>query len=182
MARTVTRLSRWLRLDEPTWDHWTRFTTVGSAAILAVAAYAVLAFDRFGTQGLFEPRGAVRFVLVGFYGWVGLSGATWTIGRVRLRTQAPFSDVLRLFGHVHFPLLLLAIIIQGLSVAFRLLGPAMWGAAFTVVFWMPALLTIATRRALSIDSKTAALIVSGPYVVWLVVVGNYLQTQLGHLL
>ncbi len=71
---TVTWGSELLRIDRGTWERYDRAGTVRSAAVVAIGAYAVLAFDRFGFPAIIEPRPSVRLILVGFYGWLGLAG------------------------------------------------------------------------------------------------------------
>ena len=107
---------------------------------------------------------------------------SWLVGRLVLATQAPFATVFRLYGFAHLPLLLLAITIQVVSVALRVLGPSLVVALFGVLVWMPALLVSASRQAFELDIRPAFLVVAGPYLLWLVVIGGVLTAQLGHLL
>lgn len=178
----MTRVVRWLRLDEATWSRWVRTATVQSAGLLTVGAYVVFAFDRFGLQGFSEPRGPIRLVLAGFYGWVGLSAATWILATARVNRSTGFRDVFRLFGQAHLPLLLVAIVIQGLSVSLRLQGPALGFAVFALLFWLPALLVVATGELLGVGIARAGRLVAGPYALWLVAIGWFLHNQVGHLL
>ena len=177
----MTAPARLLRLDGAAWDRLALDEGLVGAALITMGAYAVLAFDRFGPQAFFEPRATVRFLLTGFYGWLWLAAAAWVIGRITQRSRVRFEPVFRLFGHAHLPILVLAITIQVASVLFRLQGPALLVVGFVVSFWMPAALVAASRVAFDVGTRTAILIVVGPYVVWLLVVGPSLAGQLGHL-
>ena len=55
-------------------------------------------------------------------------------------------------------------------------------ALFAGLFWMPALLVAATSQAFAINRRRALAVVVGPYLVWVLVVGRSLHTQIGHLL
>lgn len=178
----MTAAARLLRFDRSTWERYQTGTSLAWAVIVAVGAYFILAFDRFGIQGAFEPRATVRMLLIGFYGWLWLAGASWLVGRLAFGARAPLGTVFRLYGYAHLPLMLSAITIQVVSVAFQILGPALVISLFAGLFWMPALLVAATRQAFDLDSARAIMVVIGPYAVWLLVVGRLLFTHLGHLL
>ncbi len=177
----MTRVVRWLRLDDATWTRWDKRATAQGAALLTVGAYVAIAFDRFGIQGFSEPRGAARIVLAGFYGWAGLSAAMWIIARRRGGVPG-LTDLLRLVGQAHVPVLMLGLVIQGLSVTLRLQGPAKALAVFSLLFWMPALLVNAASRALDIPRSSTWQVVAIPYIAWAVVVGRFVFDQVGHLL
>ena len=149
---------------------------------VAIGAYAILAFNRFGLQGFLAPRAPIRMLLVGLYGWLWLAGAVWLIARTRFRSTVPFGPVFRLIGQAHLPLLMISVTIQALAVSFRLFGPGLWVSVFSALFWMPALLTMAARTAPGITDGEALRIVIAPNLVWLILVGWYLQVQVGHLL
>ncbi len=169
-----------LRLDA---RRWSRYATAGgldTATLIVLGAYAILALDRFGLQMVLYPRPAVRLVLAGFYGWLGLAGLVWLIGRGRF-PEVTFRTVFRMVGFAHTPLVVLGLTIQFSSVVLRFLGPAFSIAIFTAVFWMPALLTAAMRAAYSINTRMSLRLVIAPYLLWLAVVGRYLIAQLGHL-
>ncbi len=93
---TLTGPARLLRVDRATWARYQAVGGLGSAVLITMGAYAILAFDRFGIQGLLAPRATVRILLMGFYGWLWLAGAAWLVGRFVLATQAPFATVFRL--------------------------------------------------------------------------------------
>lgn len=125
--------------------------------------------------------GPLRLVLVGFYGWLGLAGGVWSVARYR-RIDADFAQVFRLVGDAHMPIMLVAITLQLAAISLRLFGPGLAVATFTTLFWLPALLIGAIRKAYSTGLRQAAVIVAGPYLVWLASVGVTLYIQVGHLL
>ena len=87
-----------------------------SAVLLAMGTYAVFVFDRFGMQVMTAPRGAVRMLLIGFYGWLWLAGAAWVIARFRTGRAQSFAVGFRVAGYAHLPLMLVAIAIQIFSI------------------------------------------------------------------
>ena len=178
----MTALGRWLRFDESSWARFARLGTLSNAAFITLGSYALLAFDRFGMQGLTAPRAPVRMVLAGLYGWLGLSVAIWFIARAVLGSVPSPSTVIRLVGRAHIPLLFVAFTIGVLSVSLQVFWPARWLTWFSVAIWMPAMMVAATRTALPIDTRKAVLMAIGPYAAWLVIVGRYLELQVGHLL
>lgn len=178
----MTVVMRALRLDDVTWARLAAVASTASASLMVIGAYALLAFDRFGVQGVIEPRGAVRMLLAGFYGWMGLAAGSWLIARRVYGGPAPFLPVVRLFGHAHLPLLLIGITIQVAAGWLQVLGPGLAVGIFGLAVWMPALLVTAVATALDLDRRSAAFVVAGPYLVWLAVVGRYLESLLGHLL
>ena len=178
----MTSVARLLRFDSGTWRGHVAEGSLTSAVLVAMGAYAILAFDRFGVQGVMSPRGTVRMLLTGFYGWLWLAVAAWLLGRWIFTTDASFGTVFRLYGYAHLPLLVLAIAIQIFAVFAQVLGPSMVIGIFVGLFWLPTMLVAATRQALDLDWIKAAAIVAGPYLVWLLIVGRSLYTQVGHLL
>lgn len=121
-------------------------------------------------------------MLVGFYGWLFLAGASWLIARFRYNADAGFLTAVRLYGFVHLPLMALAVVVQVLSVSLRLFTPAGLLAILVVVVWMPALSIAAGRQAFGLDVDRAALVGLVPYVVWLATAGVWMFGQVGHLL
>ena len=73
---------RALRLDDSTWSRMAASGSLGAAALMVGGAYLVLAFDRFGVQGFVETRAMVRFLLTGFYGWLGLAGGAAIVAAI----------------------------------------------------------------------------------------------------
>lgn len=170
------------RLDVASWDRVSHMGTMVSAAATSVGAYTFLAFDRFGFQAFVAPRASMRMLLVGFYGWLGLTGLAWLIARRRNLDLPAFGEAFGIYGHAHLPLLLLAFVIQMVAVVVQSLGPSLYFAVFVFGFWMPAALLAATRYLFTTTLRSAALVVIPPYIVWMVVVGGYLFGQVGHLL
>lgn len=179
---TLTSTARLLRLDADTWRNLASTGSFAGAALVAIGAYALLAFDRFGVQGVTDPRATVRLLLVGFYGWLWLGGAAWLIARFALPSGAAFPVVLRLYGNAHLPIVIVGIAIQIFAIVAQMLGPALVVAGFAFAFWMPAMLVGATRELFGLDTRRAVIVIGGPYLVWVVIVGRWLTTQLGHLL
>lgn len=178
----MTVVARALRLDGSTWRRVSAMATPAGAGLMVLGAFLVLAFDRFGVQGILEPRATVRMGLTGFYGWMWLSGAIWLSARLAFGHRGPLRPLVPLVGHAHLPLLLVAVFIQFVSVTLDLTGPAWWFAVFVGLFWMPGMLVAAVRNLVSATLLRAVAITLIPYVVWVLVVGRTLWTQVGHLL
>ncbi len=178
----VTGGSELFRLDRGTWERYHRGVSIAPAVLVAIGAYAVFAFDRFGFTAIVQPRASVRLVLVGFYGWLGLAALAWVIGRFLVDREVSFASLFRLYGFAHLPLAVVAVTIQFTSMLLQILGPASAIAFLVVALWMPWLLIAATRQAFDIETRRAILLIAVPYVVWLMVVGRILNDQLGHLL
>lgn len=181
-ALTAAGATRLFRIDGESWSNVARAGTLAGAALVAVGAYAILAFDRFGIQGVVAPRATVRLMLVGFYGWLWLAAAGWLIGRYMRGTDPGFATVFRLYGNAHLPLVFVGVAIQVFAVVGQILGPSLGVAALALLVWMPAMLTAATSQLFELGRRRAAMVVAAPYLVWLVTVGRYVASQLGHLL
>lgn len=177
----MTVAARALRLDESTWRGLSAWATPVGAGLVVVAAYLVLAFDRFGWPD-FALRPTVRLILIGFYGWIGLAVASWLIARRLFASAGSPSVLIRLTGHAHLPLLFVALFIQVISVTLDITNLARWPALFTGVFWMPAMLVNAVAVSSELDRPRAAITVAVPYLLWLALVGRLLWSHLQHLL
>lgn len=173
---------RLFRLDVPAWERVSRIGTMASAVATAVGAFAFFAFDRFGFQAFIAPRATVRMLLVGFYGWLGLSGLAWLIAKRTRAKNVAFGEVLRIYGYAHLPLLLLGFTIQMVAVVVQVLGPSLLFAQFVILIWLPASLVAATRYVFDVDVRNAVAIIAVPYGLWVLAVGGYLWRQVGHLL
>jgi hypothetical protein len=178
----MTLVARGLRLDGETWERFTVAGSMGGAALIVIGAYAVLAFDRFGMQGLAAPRASARLILIGVYGWLWLAAAGWILGRLALKARARFGLLFRLYGYAHIPLLAVGLTIQVISIGLRVLGPALVVTIAAMLLWMPAMLLAAARQACDAESRRALWVVVGPYLVWLVVLGLTVGRQVRHLL
>lgn len=174
-------LSRALRLDLGTWRWLESEASLAGAGLVVLGGYLMFALDRFGWPD-FSPRATVRLMLTGFYGWMWLGVALWVLVRLASGSFGPLAPFVRLVGHAHLPLLLVAIFIQVVSVMLRLPSLARWPALFAGVFWMPAMLAGAVAASADVRLPRALLIVTVPYLVWVAVVGRILWRQLGHLL
>ena len=177
----MTVAARALRLDEDRWRWLADEATPGGAALVVLGAYLVFAFDRFGWPD-FALRPTTRLVLTGFYGWLWLAGASWVVTRIAFAGRTSLTSFVRLTGHAHLPLLLLAAFIQFVSVMLNATNVARWPALFVGAFWVPALLVNAVSAASGLGRGRASLAVGVPYLVWAAVVGRLLWRQLGHLL
>lgn len=172
---------RTLRLDDFRW-YWleSESTRVGSSAMV-VGTFLLLAFDRFGWPD-FALRATTRFLLIGLYGWLGLSLATFVLVRFVYKRSGSLPTLLRLVAHAHLPLLAVGVVIQVAGVAMDITGVARWPALFAGVFWMPAMLTAAFRAWTGLRHHQAALSAAVPYTVWAMTVGHFFWRQLDHLL
>lgn len=177
----VSALTRGLRLDLDTWRWLESEAKWWSSVAIAFGSYLLLAFSRFGWPD-FAIRATTRFLLTGLYGWVWLAGASWVIIRLRYGVRGSAASLLRLTGHAHLPLLLVAILIQIVAVSLDIPNVAGWPALFVGVFWMPAMLVSAVAAGSDLDSRRAAPSVVLSYIAWAAVVGTYFWGQLGHLL
>lgn len=175
------RLARSLRLDEGTWK-WLDHVATGSGAIsVALGAYLILAVDRYGWP-VDAPRATVRFVLVGLYGWVWLTVSSFVVVRVAWAVSAPIVGLFRLTGHAHLPLLVLGIVVQVFAVMGGVTGLLVSPALFAGLVWMPAMTASAVRVWGELNLSRAATAVVVPYLVWALIVGRHLWSQLDHLL
>jgi len=168
-------------MDDDRWRWLEDQATPGGAALVVLGAYLVFAFDRFGWPD-FAVRPTTRLVLTGFYGWLWLAGASWLVARIAFAGRASLPSFVRLSGHAHLPLLLLAALIQLVSVMLNATNVARWPALFVGAFWLPVLLVNAVSAASNFGRGRASLAVAVPYLVWATVVGRLLLRQLGHLL
>lgn len=177
----MTATARVLLLDEDRWRWLADEAKLGGATAMVIGAYLVFAFDRFGWPD-FAVRPTARLVVTGVYGWLGLAAGCWAVMRLIGGRSAPLPTLIRLTGHAHLPLLLLAIFIQVVAVMFNLTSVSRWPAFFIALFWFPAQLTHAVAGASGLERGRAAAVAAVPYGVWLAVVGRLLWRQLGHLL
>ena len=178
----VAATARLFRSDTASWSRLTVTSTLPGAAVVVLGSYLLLAFDRFGLQGFTEARATIRMLLTGVYGWLGLAVGAWLIARFAWQKEPSLEPVVRLFGHAHIPLLVVAAAIQFISVTLQTTGVVLWVALPAVLLWMPAQMLAAARVSLDLERPQAVLAVLGPYVAWVVIVGRWLETQLGHLL
>ena len=188
---------RAFRLDVASWHRVSQIGTMASALEIslkskgaifasavatAIGSFAFFAFDRFGFQAFIAPRATTRILLVGLYGWLGLSAATLLLAHRVTSARVSFVEVVRIFGYAHLPLLILGFAIQLVAVVTQVLGPSLIVAIFAFAVWMPASLIAATRYLFEVDVGRSIKIVLPPYAVWALLIGAYLWRQIGHLL
>ena len=189
----MSELARSLSIVPQAWERVRRASLAGAAGS-ALGAWAVMAWNRFGSQGLLAPRAGVRFLLIGFYTWVGLALtlwlglklASWLTSRSRETAEVdkppPPSLIIQLSGLAHRPLLVVAVVIQLLSLIVPGTGPGGVVAAIGLGLWMPAMLVSGLMWARPQPVLRAALIVALPYLAWLATAGRFLLDRVGHLL
>ncbi len=172
---------RALRVDRDTWQWLESEATLLGTASLVVFTYLLLAFDRFGWPD-YAPRQTVRLTLLGVYGWLGLALSCWAIARIVKRRPVGPLTLVRLAGHAHLPILPIAAMVLIFAVTFDIVGIWRWPALFAGLVWMPAMLTRAVSAGAEVGLREAAVIVTPPYVAWVITVGLHLWNQLAHLL
>lgn len=174
-------LARALRIDGGTW-YWleSEASWAGSIAIM-LGAYLILAFDRFGWPD-FALGPTAQWMVVGVVGWLWLALAPWLTVAMSDRPVGSLRSVLVLVGHAHLPLLLVAVVIQVVTVNFNVTGVALLPAAFVAVFWMPAMLVGAVSAALELEARRAIALATVPYLLWVALLGRPLWDQLAHLM
>ncbi len=174
-----------LRLSRQRWDD-IEVDELSRPVMIVVAAWVVLAWGRFGSQAFVGMRAYSRFVLVGVYGWLGLTAVLWLIARRRSRSSEGGDEhdlgIRRLLikvGQAHQPLVAGALILQFLQVApHSVLNTAI---GYVMVAWMGPQLVAAVasferRSILAVVAPTLA-----AWSLWLATVGWYLEMRLGHL-
>jgi hypothetical protein len=177
----VTIAARALQLDRSRWRWLAEEASPAGAGLIVLGAYLMLAFARFGWPD-FALRPTARLMLTGFYGWMGLAVCTWAVARYVSAPPGSLSVFVRLTGHAHLPLLLLAAFIMLVPVTLDVTGAALWPALFAGAFWMPALLMNAVAASSGLNLRAAVWVTAGPYLLWVAVVGRLLWRQLAHLL
>lgn len=189
----VADLARVLRLDRRTWDGIAEVEPVRAMATV-LGGWLLMAWHRFGVQGLSAPRVGVRFVLVGVYGWLGLTavlvlagallhrrtGSTATVAGRAGSTATVAGRVLPLSALAHQPLL-----VTGFVLLFAQVLPIPWLTTGVTVlalgFWMPAMLGAAMASALDTDPARAAAVTAVGYLAWAGTAGRFLLDRVGHL-
>jgi hypothetical protein len=172
---------RALRLDPGTWRWLDSDASLTGAALVVIGTYLMLAFDRFGWPD-FAIRPTTRAVLIGFYGWIWLAVASWAIVRRASVPSASLSSYLRLTGHAHFPILVVAAFLLVFAVTLNVAFIGRWPTLFAGVVWMPAMLASVVSTLSGLSLGRAALVVALPYAAWVAVVGTHMFRQVEHLL
>jgi len=157
-------------------------------AATVIGGWLLLAWTRFGFQGLSAPRVMTRFVLVGVYGWLGLAAILW-LGALLLRPRdanpghrhGDPERLLQVSGLAHQPLLAAGIALQITQVL-----PIPWAgtviAFVAFLLWLPAMLAAATRAVLDQGLGPSIALTVAAYGAWLVTAGRFLLDRLGHLI
>ncbi len=183
MPGPVADLARVLRVDRRTWDGIAEVEPVRAMATV-LGGWLLMAWHRFGVQGLSAPRVGVRFVLVGVYGWLGLTAVLVLAGALLHRrtgsTATVAGRVLPLSALAHQPLL-----VTGFVLLFAQVLPIPWLTTGVTVlalgFWMPAMLGAAMASALDTDPARAAAVTAVGYLAWAGTAGRFLLDRVGHL-
>ncbi|MDH3683027.1 MAG: hypothetical protein OEV40_24120 [Acidimicrobiia bacterium] len=154
-------------------------------AFTAIGAWLVMAWNRFGLQGLSAPRAGTRFVLIGFYSWIGLGLLVWLAGRVadrRRQEPMPLFRPTQLTGLAHRPILVMAVLLQLTGILAPAAGIGTAAAVLVFGLWMPAMLVSAVNWAYDLPVVQAIALTAVPYLLWLATAGSFLFVQVGHLL
>lgn len=97
----MSELARAFGLSAASWER-ARNADLRGPALTAVGAWVLMAWNRFGLQGLAAPRVGVRFVLIGFYAWIAMAGLIWLGGR--LAAQRSTSTPASALASTHAPI------------------------------------------------------------------------------
>ncbi|MGI9597271.1 MAG: hypothetical protein ACR2QK_14000 [Acidimicrobiales bacterium] len=182
-----------LRLSRARWD-----AVVGvepnKAIAAVVGAWLLMAWGRFGVQGLSAPRAGLRFILVGVYAWLLVAATVYLVGVVAHRFGAGRAGgggggrsesfrparVFQLTGLCHQP-----VVLTGIAVLFGSLlpfqAPLTVVAYFAIALWLPAMLVAAVQSMLPANRLAATGAGLAGYGVWLATAGRYLLDRVGHL-
>jgi hypothetical protein len=181
---SVTTAVRLLGLER---SRWRRVgpESLWSAAGLVLVGAGILALTRLGGLVVDAPRAVLRLMLVGVWGWVGLSVAIWLTITATSGSAGPrpgLVHTLAIAGIAHAPVVALGVVVFVSAGVLDLLGPGMVTAWFVFAFWFPAMLVTGAAAGLHRSVPVAAASVAAPYLVWLVVVGRHVLDRIGHLL
>jgi len=133
-SRAVYGVARVMGLRQSFWDG-AEVNGLKGATLTAIGAWLVMAWNRFGIQGVTAPRSGTRFVLVGFYAWIGLGLALWLTARLldRVSASAPAPGWRRFVlatGQAHRPLLLLGSFSRSACCSLPLRASAWWSPSW----------------------------------------------------
>ena len=173
--------ARALRVDCGTWMWLESEATLLGAASITTGTFVLFGMSRFGWPDD-ALRPSTRFTLIGVYGWLGLAVLAWFIGRHIRRRDVSYSTLIRLFGHVHLPLLITAITVIVFASNLGVTGIWRVPALLAGVVWMPAMLIRAISVSAGVTLGEAAAIGAIPYASWAGLVGLPLWKQMTHLL
>jgi hypothetical protein len=171
-----------LRLNRRRWED-IETDSLGRPILIVVGTWLLLAWARFGSHSISSPRALTRYVLVGVYGWIGLSVLFWLVGRIQTApgsgTHGMVAAAIRV-GQVHQPLAIGGLIIQIIQILPT--GPVTGIIALASVSWMGGQLI----GAMAAHQQRPVFSVAGPtmlaWLPWLATAGFYLWHRLGHLI
>lgn len=182
----MTRFPIFLRIDPGTWTR-IQVETLPRRMLTVVGAFVLAAWNRFGAQGFLGPSAPVRMLLTGIWGWLILSLIVWLIAQTRneeLRGD-PLYGLQRAAVSMtvpHFPVIILGFYMATAGAFIRTPIPGIVLAVLVFGAWVPVLYVRAMKHLADVNTKTAAVAMIGPYVLWLVTIGRYLFQQVGHLI
>lgn len=182
----LSELTRAFGLNTAGWER-ARSADLRGPALTAIGAWLLMAWNRFGLQGLAAPRVGVRFVLIGFYAWIAMAVLIWVGGRLAARrsSSAPASGFLRLVvvtGWAHKPLVVVGVALQLLAFIAPGSGVGTVVASVALLLWMPAMLVAALAWAFDRPMRQLVALAGVTQALWLATAGRFLLTQVGHLL
>lgn len=163
---------RWLEVGGESW---------GPALLILFGAWLLMAWNRLGLQGFSAPRIGVRYLLVGFYGWVGMTVVI--IGLARLTGVDRRADPLtlaRVVGRTHQPMVIVGFLVQITQVLPIQIFSTV-AVAIVFGFWMPGQLLVGSAATFDAPTRRLVIPVLVAYGLWLLIVGRFLLGQLGHL-
>lgn len=166
-----------------------RFEGVGPASLPSAAAIVLtssflMALNRFGGLAIEAPRPFMRLVVIGIWAWLALGAVMWlaTLASTRAKpTVDSLLTALAVVGRAHIALLALSIVLFVAAGALRLRWPGFVTAAYVLALWMPGALVAGIRSTTGLSWRSAVLAAGVPYLGWILIFGNHLRIQLGHL-
>lgn len=151
-----------------------------------VGAAFVLAFNRFGGLLLNAPQQFLQLLVYPLWGWLGLGASIWFLGgrmveRVGSNADQPnLTTTLTSVGFAHRPVLVWGAVMFVGTGLFQISGPGLVAAAIVFGIWLPWLLALSVQHSRYITFQDSFMVVTVPYLLWLVIVGRHLLGQLSH--
>lgn len=179
----MNRIGHLLGVHPVSWEQSDSDRLTG-AVLIAVGGWAIMAWNRLGVLAFTTPRSGVRFVLIGFYAYLGMALAVAAVARLvdpKPVSIAQLRRTVQVIGLAHRPLLVIGLVVQISALIAPLTSLAPIAAWLSFGLWMPAMLVGAVRWVRGISSGQALLIVSVPYLLWLLTAGRFLLDRVGHL-
>ena len=179
----MNRIGHLLGVNRVSWEQSDSDRLTG-AVLLAVGGWAIMAWNRLGVLAFTTPRSGVRFVLIGFYAYLGMALAVVAVARLvdpKPVSTTQLCRTVQVVGLAHQPLLVIGLVVQISALIAPLTSVATVAAWLTFGLWMPAMLVGAVRWTRDISTPQALMIVSVPYLLWLATAGRFLLDRVGHL-